>query len=51
MLHKPKKEAQEEAMRLLRRVGVDSQAAKVPAQLSGGQQQRVAIARRKTGGR
>ena len=32
-------------MRLLRRVGVDSQAAKVPAQLSGGQQQRVAIAR------
>ena len=51
VLHKPKKEAQEEAMRLLRRVGVDSQAAKVPAQLSGGQQQRVAIARRKTGGR
>ena len=45
VLHKPKKEAQEEAMRLLRRVGVDSQAAKVPAQLSGGQQQRVAIAR------
>ena len=32
-------------MRLLRRVGVDSQAAKVPAQLSGGQQQRGAIAR------
>ena len=51
VLHKPKKEAQEEAMQLLRRVGVDSQAAKVPAQLSGGQQQRVAIARRKTGGR
>lgn len=40
-----KKEAREEAMRLLKRVGVDSQAAKVPAQLSGGQQQRVAIAR------
>ena len=32
-------------MRLLKRVGVDSQASKVPAQLSGGQQQRVAIAR------
>ena len=45
VLHKPKKEAQEEAMRLLKRVGVDSQASKVPAQLSGGQQQRVAIAR------
>lgn len=45
VLHIPKKEAREEAMRLLKRVGVDSQAAKVPAQLSGGQQQRVAIAR------
>ena len=45
VLHKPKKEAQEEAMRLLKQVGVDSQAAKMPAQLSGGQQQRVAIAR------
>ena len=45
VLHTPKKEAQEEAMRLLKRVGVDSQAHKVPAQLSGGQQQRVAIAR------
>ncbi len=45
VLHVPKKEAREEAMRLLKRVGVDSQAAKVPAQLSGGQQQRVAIAR------
>jgi glutamate transport system ATP-binding protein len=45
VLHKPKKEAQEEAMELLKRVGVDSQAHKVPAQLSGGQQQRVAIAR------
>lgn len=32
-------------MQLLKRVGVDQQAAKVPAQLSGGQQQRVAIAR------
>ena len=45
VLHTPKKKAREEAMELLRRVGVDSQAAKVPAQLSGGQQQRVAIAR------
>lgn len=45
VLHKPRKEAREEAMALLKRVGVDSQASKVPAQLSGGQQQRVAIAR------
>ncbi len=45
VLHTPKKEAQEEALRLLKRVGVDTQAHKVPAQLSGGQQQRVAIAR------
>ena len=45
VLRKPKKEAEEEAMELLRRVGVAEQAAKVPAQLSGGQQQRVAIAR------
>ncbi|NEE01739.1 amino acid ABC transporter ATP-binding protein [Phytoactinopolyspora halotolerans] len=37
--------AQEEAMRLLERVGVANQANKLPAQLSGGQQQRVAIAR------
>lgn len=45
VLHVPRKEAKEEAMKLLKRVGVDSQASKVPAQLSGGQQQRVAIAR------
>ena len=45
VLGTPKAQAEEEAMELLRRVGVDSQAAKVPAQLSGGQQQRVAIAR------
>ena len=32
-------------MDLLSRVGVDSQASKMPSQLSGGQQQRVAIAR------
>jgi len=41
----PKKEARAEALELLKRVGVETQASKVPAQLSGGQQQRVAIAR------
>ena len=40
-----KKEARQEALRLLERVGVADQAGKVPAQLSGGQQQRAAIAR------
>jgi len=38
-------EAKKRGMELLKRVGVDSQAEKYPAQLSGGQQQRVAIAR------
>ena len=38
-------QARTEAMALLERVGVASQADKYPAQLSGGQQQRVAIAR------
>ncbi|MGV0992831.1 MAG: amino acid ABC transporter ATP-binding protein [Mycobacterium sp.] len=37
--------ARDQAMTLLERVGVASQADKYPAQLSGGQQQRVAIAR------
>lgn len=37
--------AKDLAMSLLKRVGVDNQAQKLPAQLSGGQQQRVAIAR------
>ena len=45
VLKKGKKEAREEALRLLDRVGVRDQADKVPAQLSGGQQQRAAIAR------
>ena len=45
VLHKNKNEAKKEALDLLKRVGVESQAAKVPSQLSGGQQQRVAIAR------
>ena len=40
-----KKEAEDLAMDLLGRVGVASQASKMPSQLSGGQQQRVAIAR------
>ena len=39
------KDAEARAMQLLKRVGVDHQASKYPAQLSGGQQQRVAIAR------
>nr|WP_294696693.1 amino acid ABC transporter ATP-binding protein [uncultured Friedmanniella sp.] len=38
-------EARQRGLELLKRVGVDSQADKYPAQLSGGQQQRVAIAR------
>lgn len=45
VLHKSRQDARKEAMELLARVGVDSQAQKYPAQLSGGQQQRVAIAR------
>jgi len=40
-----KADADARGMELLKRVGVESQAAKLPAQLSGGQQQRVAIAR------
>jgi len=40
-----KKDAEALARKLLDRVGVGSQAAKMPAQLSGGQQQRAAIAR------
>ena len=43
--HMPKKDAEDLAMDLLARVGVESQASKMPSQLSGGQQQRVAIAR------
>jgi len=37
--------ADKKAHELLKRVGIEAQAAKYPAQLSGGQQQRVAIAR------
>lgn len=43
--HVDRETAERQAMDLLSRVGVDSQASKMPAQLSGGQQQRVAIAR------
>lgn len=45
VLKKPRTEVKQEALELLKRVGVEAQAHKVPAQLSGGQQQRVAIAR------
>ena len=41
----PKGDAEAQAMDLLQRVGIQSQADKYPAQLSGGQQQRAAIAR------
>ena len=41
----PAAEAEETALELLRRVGIEEQADKYPSQLSGGQQQRVAIAR------
>ena len=40
-----KKQADETAMQMLRRVKIPEQASKYPGQLSGGQQQRVAIAR------
>ena len=43
--HMPQKDAEDLALRLLRRVGIPEQADKFPGQLSGGQQQRVAIAR------
>jgi polar amino acid transport system ATP-binding protein len=41
----PQAEAEETAMKYLKRVRIPDQANKYPAQLSGGQQQRVAIAR------
>ncbi len=45
ILKRPKSEAKEQGMRLLNRVGLESQSQKYPGQLSGGQQQRVAIVR------
>lgn len=45
VLKKKKKDVKVEALELLKRVGVENQSEKFPAQLSGGQQQRVAIAR------
>ncbi len=41
----PRARAEENALKLLERVGIPEQANKYPGQLSGGQQQRVAIAR------
>jgi polar amino acid transport system ATP-binding protein len=43
--HRSKKEAEENARRLLDKVGIPEKALMKPQQLSGGQQQRVAIAR------
>ncbi|WP_440106499.1 amino acid ABC transporter ATP-binding protein [Acidovorax sp. BL-A-41-H1] len=43
--HTPRAQANEQAMALLTRVGMQAHAHKYPWQLSGGQQQRVAIAR------
>ena len=45
VLKKKKKDVKVEALELLKRVGVENQAEKFPAQLSGGQQQRICIAR------
>lgn len=43
--HVSERQADEKALQLMRRVGIEAQADKYPEQLSGGQQQRVAIAR------
>ena len=45
LLKKPKAEAQQEALELLRRVGLEEKANAYPSQLSGGQKQRIAIVR------
>jgi ABC-type polar amino acid transport system ATPase subunit len=43
--HIPKRKADEKALEVLKKVGMDGYASHYPSQLSGGQQQRVAIAR------
>jgi polar amino acid transport system ATP-binding protein len=45
LLKKSKAEAEETAMELLKRVGLEDRAGAYPSQLSGGQKQRVAIVR------
>jgi polar amino acid transport system ATP-binding protein len=45
VLHQERAAAQEKAMQLLKRIGLESKAHEYPDRLSGGQQQRVAIAR------
>ena len=45
LLKKPQKEAEEQAMALLERVGLADRAKAYPSQLSGGQKQRIAIVR------
>ena len=45
VLKRPREEAEEKAMSLLRKMGIEDKAKQYPYQLSGGQQQRVSIAR------
>ncbi|MBQ2240789.1 MAG: amino acid ABC transporter ATP-binding protein [Clostridia bacterium] len=45
LLKKTKEEAEEKAMALLKRVGLEDRAGSYPSQLSGGQKQRIAIVR------
>ncbi len=45
LLKKTKEEAEDQAMELLRRVGLEEKANAYPSQLSGGQKQRIAIVR------
>ena len=45
LLHKPREEAEVQALKLLQRVGLGDRGNAYPAQLSGGQKQRVAIVR------
>ena len=45
VLRRSKEEAEDKAMQLLRKMGIEDKAKQYPYQLSGGQQQRVSIAR------